>query len=72
VRGLLASGVAERAIRHSGEASVRKGLTMAIQSFRKSDRSYAFKNEWRFVYRAFKINHCTRGCEEWHPRRKSS
>ncbi len=49
VRGLLASGVAERAIRNSGEMAVRKGVTEAIQSFRKRDGSYAFRNEWRFV-----------------------
>lgn len=49
VRGLLASGVAERAIRNSGETAVRQGLTKAIQAFRKSDGSYAFRNEWRFL-----------------------
>jgi hypothetical protein len=49
VRGLLASGVAERAIRNSGETAVRGGLTEAIQPFRKSDGSYTFSNEWRFV-----------------------
>ena len=49
VRGLLASGVAERAIRNSGELSVRTGPTEAIKVFRKSDGSYAFKNEWVFV-----------------------
>jgi SAM-dependent methyltransferase len=49
VRGLLASGVAERAIRNSGEPAVRQGLTAAIAPFRKGDGSYAFRNEWRFL-----------------------
>ena len=49
VRGLLASGVAERAIRNSGEAAVRQGLTAAIHPFRQSDGSYKFRNEWRFL-----------------------
>jgi SAM-dependent methyltransferase len=49
VRGLLASGVAERAIRHSGEAAVARGLGEVIKPFRKSDGSYAFRNEWRFL-----------------------
>jgi SAM-dependent methyltransferase len=49
VRGLLASGVAERAIRNSGETAVRQGLTEAIRAFRKSDGSYRFRNEWRFL-----------------------
>ena len=49
VRGLLASGVAERAIRNSGEATTRDSLVKAIQSFRKGDGSYAFRNEWRFL-----------------------
>ena len=49
VRGLLASGVAERAIRNSGETAVRQGLTAAIQPFRKGDGSYKFRNEWRFL-----------------------
>ena len=49
LRGLLASGVAQRAIRNSGEAAVRQGLIEAIKDFRKNDGSYAFKNEWLFV-----------------------
>lgn len=49
VRGLLASGVAERAIRNSGEAATREGLITAVQPFRKGDGSYAFRNEWRFL-----------------------
>ena len=53
VRGLLASGVAERAIRNSGELAVRQGLTAAIQPFRKGDGSYKFRNEWRFLVSRF-------------------
>ena len=49
VKGLLASGVAERAIRTSGEAAVRASVTDAIQAARKSDGSYAFSNEWLFL-----------------------
>ena len=49
VRGLLASGVAERAIRNSGEAAVALSLTEVIKPFRKGDGSYAFRNEWRFL-----------------------
>jgi SAM-dependent methyltransferase len=49
VRGLLASGVAERAIRNSGEAAVVQSLTEVIKPFRKGDGSYAFQNEWRFL-----------------------
>jgi SAM-dependent methyltransferase len=49
LRGLLASGVAERAIRNSGEAAVRAGIVNAIQPSRKADGSYAFTNEWRFL-----------------------
>lgn len=49
VRGLLASGVAERAMRHSGEAAVAKSLTDVIKPFRKTGGSYAFENEWRFL-----------------------
>jgi len=49
VRGLLASGVAERAMRHSGESAVRQGVSEAIKPFRKADGSYAFRNEWRYL-----------------------
>jgi SAM-dependent methyltransferase len=49
IRGLLASGVAERAVRNSGEAAVRQGVIEAIKAFRKSDGSCAFSNEWRFL-----------------------
>lgn len=49
VRGLLASGVAERAIRNSGEDAVRKGVSDAVRPSRKGDGSYEFKNEWRFL-----------------------
>lgn len=47
--GLLASGVAERAIRNSGEAAMRDGIAAAIRPSRRSDGSYAFSNEWRFL-----------------------
>jgi hypothetical protein len=49
VRGLLASGVAERAIRNSGEDAVRTGIAGAIRASRKGDGSYEFRNEWRFL-----------------------
>ena len=49
IRGLLASGVAERAMRNSGEAAVRDGIRGAIHPFRKSDGSHSFTNEWRFL-----------------------
>ena len=49
LRGLLAAGPSERAIRHSGEEASRKGIGEAIRPSRKADGSYAFKNEWRFL-----------------------
>jgi SAM-dependent methyltransferase len=49
IRGLLASGPSERAIRHSGEDACRKGIAEAIRASRKADGSYAFTNEWRFL-----------------------
>jgi SAM-dependent methyltransferase len=49
LRGLIAAGVVERAIRNSGEAAVRNGIAEAIRPSRKADGSYAFKNEWRFL-----------------------
>jgi SAM-dependent methyltransferase len=49
IRGLLASGVAERAMRHSGEDAVARGLANAIRPFRETDGSYGFSNEWRFL-----------------------
>lgn len=49
VRGLLASGVVERAIRNSGEAAVRRGVSDAIRPARKGDGSYEFKNQWQFL-----------------------
>jgi len=48
IRGLLASGVAERAIRHSGEPAVRQGISEAIRTFRTGE-GYKFKNEWRLM-----------------------
>lgn len=47
--GLIAAGVVERAIRHSGELAVRLSIAEAIRPFRRSDGSYAFDNEWRFL-----------------------
>ena len=49
LRGLLASGVAVRAARHSGEPAVRASLADAIRPFRQDDGSYAFRNEWRYL-----------------------
>ena len=49
LRGLLASGVVERAIRNSGEQAVRDGVAAAIRPVRLSDGSYPFSNEWRFL-----------------------
>lgn len=49
VRGLIASGVAERALRHSGEAAVAQGVMQAAAPFRQPDGSYVFNNEWRFL-----------------------
>jgi SAM-dependent methyltransferase len=49
LRGLLASGAVERAIRTSGEDMVRGGIAEAIRPGRQSDGSYAFSNEWRFL-----------------------
>ena len=49
LRGLLASGVVERAIRNFGEPAVRNGIAEAIRPARRPDGSYAFDNEWRFL-----------------------
>jgi SAM-dependent methyltransferase len=49
LQGLLASGVAERAIRTSGEAALRSGIAEAIRPRRQADGSYTFSNEWRFL-----------------------
>ncbi len=49
IRALISAGVAERAIRHSGEDAVRAAIDEAIGHKRKSDGSYAFTNEWRFL-----------------------
>jgi SAM-dependent methyltransferase len=49
LRGLLASGAVERAIRTAGEDMVRGGVAEAIRPSRQSDGSYAFANEWRFL-----------------------
>ena len=49
IRGLLASGVAERAMRHSGEEAVARSVSEAISPFRQRDGSYRFSNEWRFL-----------------------
>lgn len=47
--GLIAAGVAERAIRHSGEVAVRLSVAEAIRPLKAADGSYAFSNEWRFL-----------------------
>jgi SAM-dependent methyltransferase len=49
LRGLIASGVAERALRNSGEAALRQGIADAIRSRRQGDGSYSFANEWRYL-----------------------
>ena len=49
LRALISAGVAERAIRHSGEDAVRAAVDEAIRNGRKPDGSYAFTNEWRFL-----------------------
>jgi SAM-dependent methyltransferase len=49
VRGLIASGVAERAVRNSGEEAVAKGVRETAAAFRQPDGSYRFNNEWRFL-----------------------
>ena len=49
LRGLIASGVVERAIRNSSEKAVRDSIAEAIRPSRRSDGSYAFDNEWRFL-----------------------
>jgi SAM-dependent methyltransferase len=49
LRGLLASGPATRAIRHSGEEAVRKRLAEAIAPYRKGDGSYVMRNEFRYL-----------------------
>lgn len=49
MRGLIAAGVVERAIRHAGEEAVRAAIREAIGPRRQADGSYAFTNEWRFL-----------------------
>ena len=49
VRGLLASGVAERAMRNSGEDATREGIGKAIRSAHQNDGTYAFRNEFCFL-----------------------
>jgi SAM-dependent methyltransferase len=49
VRGLLASGPAVRAARHSGEEATAQAIAAAIAPFRRSDGAYALSNEFRFV-----------------------
>jgi SAM-dependent methyltransferase len=48
LRGLLAPGVAVRAIRAAGEETVRKAAAEAIRPYRKANGSYSFRNEFRF------------------------
>jgi SAM-dependent methyltransferase len=49
VRGLLAPGPATRAIGHSGEEAVRKGIAEAIAPYRREDGSYFMQNEFRYL-----------------------
>jgi SAM-dependent methyltransferase len=49
LRGLLAAGPGIRAIRHSGEDAVRKGIAEAIAPYRRSDGSYVMRNEFRYL-----------------------
>jgi hypothetical protein len=49
LRGLMAAGPATRAIHHSGEDAVRRGLTEAIALYRQSDGSYLMRNEFRYL-----------------------
>jgi SAM-dependent methyltransferase len=49
LRGLLAAGPATRAIRHSGEETVRKSVAESIAPYRQSDGSYVMRNEFRYV-----------------------
>lgn len=49
VRGLLASGVAERAMRNSGEDATHKAIADAIRPARHNDGSYALRNEFCFL-----------------------
>lgn len=49
VRGLLASGVAERAMRNSGEDATREGIGKAIRPAHQNDGTYAFRNEFCFL-----------------------
>jgi SAM-dependent methyltransferase len=49
LRGLLAAGPATRAIRHSGEDPVRKGIADAVAAYRQSDSSYLLRNEFQYV-----------------------
>jgi hypothetical protein len=49
LRGLLAPGPATRAIRHSGEDPVRKGIADAVATYRQSDGSYLLRNEFQYV-----------------------
>jgi hypothetical protein len=70
IRGLLASGVAERAIRHSGEPAVRDGIREAVRMFRTGEGSYKFTNDWRFFDRArvIRLRRCSaaRAVSEFH------
>jgi hypothetical protein len=48
-RGLLASGVAERAVRNSGEEVVSNAVKEAIRGARRDDGSYVFSNAFCFL-----------------------
>jgi SAM-dependent methyltransferase len=49
LRGLLAAGPATRAIGHSGDDAVCKGIADAILPYRKGDGSYLMRNEFRYL-----------------------
>ncbi len=49
LRGLLAAGLAVRAIRHSGEEPVRQAVTTAIAPFRTLRSGYQIENRFRFL-----------------------
>jgi SAM-dependent methyltransferase len=49
LRGLLASGPATRAIRHSSEAAACRAVAGAISPYRQGDGSYVMRNEFKFL-----------------------
>ncbi|HUL02211.1 MAG TPA: class I SAM-dependent methyltransferase [Gemmatimonadales bacterium] len=49
LRGLLSTGPAARAMRHSGEEAARRAVTEAIAPFRTTQGSYQIENIFRYV-----------------------